>query len=328
MAQTSINIRPIKAGSHEHNTREKELPYIRPELSHLNESWEDPNAPTIEQHLKEIKLDYREHHGKALPKNATPIREGVVVIQEDTTLEQLKTACQMCEERWGIKAMQIHVHRDEGHHRAKTWKPNLHAQIIFSWYDFENHCTRKLKRQDTAEMQDLFAWALNMERGVSSDKKHLNAVQYKNKAEEARKEELKAEITALRREYNQEVVDHAFALRDVAKSLVFHIDRFKKVMPPDEETTEHRDKLDALYKDDIRQVFEQKRFLKYMDDLNKHITALSGRIVKMFQQFCNLFPDLKLENESLRKKLASTTLELSKMKEAEAKRNKKKGVGF
>lgn len=328
MAQTSINIKPVKPGSYQHNTREKDLPYIRPELSHRNESWQDPYAPTIEQHLREIKCDYLEHHGKALPKNSTPIREGVVVIQEDTTLDELRRACRACEEQWGIKAMQIHIHRDEGHHRAKTWKPNLHAHIVFSWYDMEKHCTRKLTRQDTSEMQDIFAEALQMERGASSDRKHLDAVQFKNQAEEARKTEIKAEIEALKREYSREVVDHTLALREVAKSLVFHSDRFSKVIPPDEETTEHRDKLDELQKQDLQQVFRQNRVLRYMDDLNKHITALSGRIVKMFQKFCTLFPDLKLENENLKKKLASTRLELSQMKEAEAKRNKKKGIGW
>lgn len=38
--QTSIHVQPVKGGSEQHNKREKELDYIRPELSHLNEYWE------------------------------------------------------------------------------------------------------------------------------------------------------------------------------------------------------------------------------------------------------------------------------------------------
>ena len=39
MGATSIHVQAVKPGSEIHNFREKELDYVRPELSHLNESW-------------------------------------------------------------------------------------------------------------------------------------------------------------------------------------------------------------------------------------------------------------------------------------------------
>ena len=38
MGATSIHVQAVKPGSEIHNFREKELDYVRPELSHLNEA--------------------------------------------------------------------------------------------------------------------------------------------------------------------------------------------------------------------------------------------------------------------------------------------------
>ncbi len=52
-----------------------------------------------------------------------------------------------------------------------------------------------------AEMQTITAECLNMERGVSSDKKHLSAMQYKNKMETEKAEQLQKDIEQLNRAY-------------------------------------------------------------------------------------------------------------------------------
>lgn len=52
MAQTSVNFQSVKAGSEQHNKREKELDYVHKELSHNNEYWE---SCTQEQRMKELK---------------------------------------------------------------------------------------------------------------------------------------------------------------------------------------------------------------------------------------------------------------------------------
>ena len=194
MAQTSIHIEPVKGGSEQHNSRHKELDYIRKELTSLNESHIFAGLPGISETMAKIEADYKAAHNKKLHAKATPIREAVVVIEEGTSMEQLRDFCQKCQEKWGITPMQLYTHRDEGHQAETGWKANHHAHIVFCWYNFETHTTCKLSRADMAEMQTLLADCLQMERGVSSDKKHLSAIQQKNAAELAKLDKLTAQV--------------------------------------------------------------------------------------------------------------------------------------
>jgi hypothetical protein len=179
MAATSIHIRPVKGGSEAHNFRTKKLGYVREDLTPNNEHW---SIGTISNRRADIEQRYFASVGQKMQAKATPIREGVVVIQEDTTMQQLQEFCTKCQEEFGIKAIQIHIHRDEGHYfnpaHMDGWKSNLHAHIIF---DFTNEAGKncRLNRQSMVRMQDILADTLGMERGVSSDVKHLTAQQYK-----------------------------------------------------------------------------------------------------------------------------------------------------
>ena len=193
MAKTSINIQPVKGGSEEHNQRSKELDYVRPELSNKNESW---ISESISDRLEFIKQNTKEKTGRAMQKKATPIREGVVVISEKTTLQDLHLFAKKAKEKFRIKAIQIYTHKDEGHFKdqdKKEWKPNLHAHIVFDWTNHETGKSIKLNRQDMAQLQTLLAESLGMERGISSDKVHLEAQQFKNEAEIRRLESILAE---------------------------------------------------------------------------------------------------------------------------------------
>jgi hypothetical protein len=182
MAKTSIHIEPIKPSSERHNRREKELDYVRKDLTHLNESWE---FDSVAHRLETIKENYFKSTGQRMQKKATPIREGVVVIDKSTSMEDLRRFAEQLQDRFGIKTIQIHIHRDEGHVMAKEWKPNLHAHFVFDWTDDKGK-TLKLNRQDMAEIQTILSECTGMERGKSSNKKHLNALQYKTAAEEKR----------------------------------------------------------------------------------------------------------------------------------------------
>ena len=73
--------------------------------------------------------------------------------------------------------------------------------MIFDWTDGHTGKTVKLNRHDMADMQTITAECLNMERGVSSDKKHLSAMQYKNKMETEKAEQLQKDIEQLNRAY-------------------------------------------------------------------------------------------------------------------------------
>ena len=199
--QTSIHVQPVKGGSEEHNKREKELDYIRPELSHLNEYWE---KDTQTDRLENIKSRYLKSTGQKMQSKATPIREAVVVIKSETTMEDLKRLSDAYRQRFGIDTFQIAIHKDEGYPKGE-WKPNLHAHLVFDWTDQETGKSLKLKRQDMVEMQTITAEVLQMDRGVSSDKQHLTAQQYKSFAEEAKLKQLVEERVRKEKQMKEEL---------------------------------------------------------------------------------------------------------------------------
>lgn len=174
--QTSIHVQAVKGGSEEHNKRLKELSYVRKDLSHLNGYWQ---SDTQSNRLSSIKEITKAKTGRSLQDKATPIREAVVVIKSTTTMTDLHRLAKRLQDRFGIETFQIAIHKDEGHHKAKTWTPNLHAHMVFDWTDHETGKSIKLGRDDLVEMQTIVADTLGMQRGVASDRKHLNAVQYK-----------------------------------------------------------------------------------------------------------------------------------------------------
>lgn len=192
--QTSVNVQPVKGGSEEHNKREKQLDYVRKDLSHLNQYWE---SDTQANRLANIKALYQSKTGQKMQAKATPIREGVVVIQDSTTMADLHRLADAYRDRLGIEVFQIAIHRDEGYQNSKEWKPNLHAHLVFDWTDHNTGKSVKLNRQKMAEMQTITAEVLGMERGKSSEKKHLTAQQYKAEAEAQRAEQLQEQVAAL-----------------------------------------------------------------------------------------------------------------------------------
>ena len=224
MAKTSINVRACNIGSAErHNLRSKELDFIRPELSYRNEQWSEMKIADV---LEDIREKYRQHTGQSMQKKATPIREGVVVIEDGTTLRQLQDFAERIEERFGIHTFQIYTHKDEGasvwNGNAEAWKPNYHAHMIFDWTDGETGRTRKLNKQDMAEMQTMLAECLGMERGISSDRKHLSAIQYKNMAEAEKAAQIEKECRQMEHERNtiaDELEQAGKKLEDVQEKL-------------------------------------------------------------------------------------------------------------
>jgi len=164
MAQkTSINIKPCNvrsSGPHNRRTAEylanirKEKFYIRTDFMARNEAWVAPEIgdTSLTEYTNLIAAMVKEKTGRAMQtkdrervnkktgkvtivRGNTPIKEGVVVIKEDTQMEQLQRFCEVCKQRWGITALQVFIHRDEGHYGIPgdnaTWKPNLHAHIVW-----------------------------------------------------------------------------------------------------------------------------------------------------------------------------------------------------
>ena len=226
MAQkTSVNIKPCNIGSSEaHNRRtaeylaniRKEKFYIRTDLMAGNETWVSPDfgEATLTDHYNQIAAMVKEKTGRAMQtkdrervnkktgkvtivRGSTPLKEGVVVIKEDTTMEQLQKFCKVCNERWGVTALQVFIHRDEGHYGIPgdndTWKPNLHAHIVWDWMNHDTGKSCKLDEKAMSEMQTVLAECLDMERGTSKEvtgKEHLERTDFiitkqKQEAEQA-----------------------------------------------------------------------------------------------------------------------------------------------
>lgn len=189
MAQTSIHFQGVQGGSEEHNKRLKKLDYVHHELSSQNDYWQSDSQEARRAFVEENAKSKTERKMQA---KATPIREAVVVIDDNTTMDDLKNLSKRLNDRFGIDVFQIAIHKDEGYKKSKDGiKLNLHAHLVADWTDHETGKSLKLNRQDMAEMQTICAEVLAMERGKSSDKKHLTAMQFK---EQKAKEEAEVAI--------------------------------------------------------------------------------------------------------------------------------------
>lgn len=193
MAKTSIHIEHCKVVSSElHNTRAKALDYVRPELTTNNAQL---ITESIADALHRIKTTYEKPRseggvGQKMQKTAQPIREGVVVLDpkesNDVLMSRLQHLSQRLNDTFGIKTIQTFIHRDEGHtDNEGNWKENCHAHLVFDWTNDKGKGLR-LNRLDMTAIQTITAECLHMERGKSSDIKHLNSVQFKLQEEEAR----------------------------------------------------------------------------------------------------------------------------------------------
>ena len=141
--KASVHVKPCNtAQSERHNRRDAEYIkslnpkklYVRLDLTKHNTSYVAPEMEgvTLDQYLESIRVmvkqktgramqekdvQYTDKNGKVRTRNgASPIRECVVVIEKDTKLKDLLRFTKEVEKKWGIKALQVHLHRGEGHY--------------------------------------------------------------------------------------------------------------------------------------------------------------------------------------------------------------------
>ena len=225
--KASVHVKPCNtAQSERHNRRDAEYIkslnpkklYVRLDLTKHNASYVAPEMEgvTLDQYLESIRVmvkqktgramqekdvQYTDKNGKVRTRNgASPIRECVVVIEKDTKLKDLLRFTKEVEKKWGIKALQVHLHRDEGHYEnpsdENTWVPNYHAHIIWDWMDWKTGKSIKLNADDMSTMQDMVAEALDMERGQKKSETgldHLEREQFIKQKLEKEKKQLEEE---------------------------------------------------------------------------------------------------------------------------------------
>ena len=238
IAKASDHVKPCNIEQSErHNRRDADYIaslnprslYVRTELSHNNESYVVPDLKdvTIQQHYDAIKAMVKQKTGRAMqekkvtvigkngkPKErngSSPIRESVVNIKPDTTMADLQKYTEKVHERWGIRAIQIHIHKDEGHYDnpddPSTWKPNLHAHIIWDWMNHDTGKSYKLGKKDMEELQDMVAEVLEMERGkrkAETGREHLERNEFILQTQKEQSAKLEIEIAEKRDRLNAE----------------------------------------------------------------------------------------------------------------------------
>ena len=247
--KSSIHIKPCNISSSEaHNLRTPEYMrnigeskiYLIPELVADNEHWINPRIADydLQTHYDNIKQMVKAKTGRAMQEKererktksgniikvagCSPIREGVLLIKSDTTLEEVRRFGEECWEHWGITPLQIFLHKDEGHWLngkpdaddkesfqigGKWFKPNYHAHIVFDWMNHETGKSYKLNDDDMKQMQTLLSEILSMERGQSkaeTGKEHLERNDFIIEKQRIELERIEAE-----RLHKEHQIDHA-----------------------------------------------------------------------------------------------------------------------
>ena len=301
--------------SERHNRREAEYLaslnprtlYVRTELSHNNESYVVPDLKgvTLQQHYDAIKAMVKQKTGRAMqekkvtvigkngkPKErngSSPIRESVVNIKPDTTITDLQKYTQKVHERWGVRAIQIHIHKDEGHYTnpddPSTWHPNLHAHIIWDWMNHETGKSFKLGKKDMEELQDLAAETLEMERGKRKSEtgaEHLERNDFILQKQKEQSAELDTEIAEKRGRLNTE---NGNAIKSGVANL-FGKGKYAEIEKENKRLKEELSKQKAALQQQYRQTLdvERTRQSKQLAERDKQIgelqTELKGEVFR------------------------------------------------
>ena len=231
MTKTMKKFRAAALNCDKHNKREKQLSHTRPELQPKDPKewmWEAPDKKSVYLMRKQAEQEYHAveviahgKHGdyithKSLPKNAEPVKEAVVRVKKDTTVEDVKRWADLMEKKYGIRAVGIYLHMDEGHWATlkegqtedmyrrtdgkewkrlnefgewEYWKPNYHGHVDFDWFDHKKGRCISLGKKVMSEMEDDLARILGMERGTPkaiSGIQGIDTWDYKDKMEKER----------------------------------------------------------------------------------------------------------------------------------------------
>ena len=311
---SSIHIKPCNIASSEaHNRRTPEYLrnigeskiYIVPELSAENEQWINPafGHDDLRIHYDNIKRMVKEKTGRAMQEKererkgrngiiikvagCSPIREGVLLIKPDTTMDDVLCFGEECQKRWGITPLQIFLHKDEGHWLSgepdaedresfrmgdRWFKPNYHAHIVFDWMSHETGKSRKLNDEDMTQMQTLLSDILSMQRGQSKA--------------ESRKEHL---------ERNDFIIEKQ-------KTELQHIDEAKR----------HKEQQISLAEQELRQVKSEIRTDKLKSVATDAATAIASGVGSLFGS--GKLKELERTNEDLHQEIDERDKDIDTLK--------------
>lgn len=211
MEKSSIHFENVKPTSQTHNLRQRTFDYVRKELTPLNKSYGNmkPHSEVIE----ELKKIIKEKTGRSAQAKAKFLIEGVFLFKEDHTDAELVEVVKNFGKKFNVRLKELHIHRDEGHYDKTTneWKPNYHAHLVLENINRETGKSVKWDKEDLSRIQDYFAEALNMQRGIKSDRKHLGALEYKVKKEQEHLDKIQNQNIAIHNNKAYEIQGKIFS---------------------------------------------------------------------------------------------------------------------
>lgn len=326
MAKASINFAKGSSHSFIHNDRSEEIePWYLLPVEHrleneVNRSASEAQA-LFDQWFEEAKQNYKETYGQKFQGSKQNSHwEAAINLNPEHTLEDVERLVKEIERETGFRAMQISIHRDEGHLNEKTGHPiyNLHAHVNFFTLDEKTGKQRfrlsisksereklrkdlKLKEGEKiptelvgvidkaklSKLQDITARELKMVRGKKgSEAVRLNPRQ--KRAVEKSKVELEHKIVDLTLEnkkldYNfREMQKRITALENVDTEQKKELHRLNTELNKSKDSVDDRDKLIA--------------------DLEAKIAKLSVKAEKYDEALRDGFT-LRSENRQLRREL-------------------------
>lgn len=236
-----LRLEKVSLVSREHNTRILIPDYVRKDLMDknayyfFNEKKEIIPKPLkthreLEEELKQI---YKESTGQKIQDKMNPLVEGLFLFSEKNTDEEILKSVQRFGEEFGVRIIELHLHRDEGYYnRDEEWIANLHGHFVFENIERNDVFvmqkkkkgadkgkevmvnlkgrTHKFNKTQTSKMQDFFAEQLGLQRGKSNNREHLTHIEWKNKKIKEEYQEIKAEIKekeGIRSQLEQDILE-------------------------------------------------------------------------------------------------------------------------
>ncbi|MGE4511931.1 MAG: hypothetical protein AB7D43_12605, partial [Sulfurimonadaceae bacterium] len=217
MATASINIQKASSHAFAHNDRSDKVTYLidDPKENECNRSASEAKS-LLDQYVEEAKQYRRENGLRAMKSDTVKSVEAVINLNAGHNLKDVEDLAKQIEKEFGFRAVQIAVHRDEGHVTEDGRKEkNYHAHIVMCNLKPDGTTIqRTMKPKDMARLQDITAETLGMERGErGSTKVRLSHKQYRVVEQE------KAKLLEKIDELQKENAELRYNFRDVQKKI-------------------------------------------------------------------------------------------------------------
>lgn len=184
-------------------------------LTPKNYVWKASDIPDLTEHDKRIRDNFAKtarhvtrelgkshEYYRSMPSSgktaAHPIKESILSLPQGGEIGRRMTEefVERVENRYKVRAIRIIIHEDEVFTDPFTGKPNvnIHAHIVWDFYEWTQHRLITLKNSDFRAWQDIAAYVTGMPRGTDArltGAKHLMPPKYKIQKEIERASELK-----------------------------------------------------------------------------------------------------------------------------------------